>query len=380
MPIPRIETLLFQDDPEKLFGSPTSATYEERLCDLQTKYRGFSLVLPVDPPGLQQRLDLLYAKAQDELNELTLPRASVDRKPADPQQIITAFPGEYSLGRVLWQDPLCDMLACRRTLDGETRPCMARLACEEGCNGFIQREAFVLNRMGADQTTDDPFHSHFRRYLPHTLGTFTADCGDEGMLNGVLLEDLTSFRNLEEVREAFPRGVEFQTAVWIFNRLLEGLGYAHSHLVIHGGIVPCNVLIEPTDHAAKIIGWNGAAVDPMRTFERISLKHDDYEDFYPMEVSDKESPTPATDIYMAAKCMVYILNGDMRTNRLPQSVPDYLRNFLRSCLIAAPAKRPDSAWELRREFDGFMRNNYGPPRYHKFEMRPRLRLVDDDER
>jgi len=112
MPNPRIESLLFQDDPEKLFGSPTAATYDERLRDLQTKYRGFSLVLPVDTPGLQERLDVLYARAVAELDKLALPRTSIDREPTDPQQIITAFPGEYSLGRVLWQDPLCDMLAC----------------------------------------------------------------------------------------------------------------------------------------------------------------------------------------------------------------------------------------------------------------------------
>jgi len=233
--------------------------------------------------------------------------------------------------------------------------------------------------MGADQKTDDPFHGHFRRYLPHMLSAFTADCGDDGMLNGILLEDLTSFRSLEEVREAFPEGVDFQTAVWIFNRLLEGLGYAHSQLVIHGGLVPCNILIEPTDHAAKLIGWNGAAVDPVRTLDHVGVMHDDYEDFYPPEVSNKEPPTPATDIYMAAKSIIYILGGDVKTNRLPKRVPDYLQNFLRSCHITAQAMRPANAWELRREFDSFMRTHYGPPRYHKFEMPPRRRQTDNDE-
>lgn len=378
MPKPSIESLIHTADPATLFGEIRGSTSEERVRELDMKYRGFALVLPVDATEAKKKLETLYEQAKQALGKMeatATPRVRTE----PPTRIITAFPGRFELSEPLWQDALCDMFAGVRRLDGESLPCTARLAAEAECNEFIQREAFILTKLGADVPTVDPFHSHFRRYLPAMLGAFSTERGNRTAdLCGILLEDLTEFRTLSEVREAYPEGVEFQTAVWMFNRLLEGLGYVHRQSVIHGGIIPPNVLIRAEDHAAKLIGWNAAVVDPIRTQDYVRLKHDDFGSFYPPEILEKELPTPAADIFMAAKCTVYVLGGETETDKMPDRVPDYLQNFLKSCLIQNPYQRPQDAWQVRDEFYRFMQDNYGPPRFHPFAMPPRTQTDNDD--
>ncbi len=377
MPKPSIESLILSADPATLFGEIRGVTPEQRLSELDMKYRGFTLVLPVDADEAKAKLDQLYDAAKLVLG--ITPATVKNPLPETPLNVITAFPGRFELSEPLWQDALCDMYAGVRRLNGESLPCTARLAAEEECNGFIQREAHVLAKLGANAPTADPFHSHFRRYLPAMLGAFSTARGDaKESLCGILLEDLAEFRTLEEVREAYPEGVEFQTAVWMFNRLLEGLGYAHRQGIIHGGLIPPNVLIRAEDHAAKLIGWNAAVVDPQRTGDYVRLMNNDFIGFYPPEILEKELPTPAADIFMAAKCLVYVLGGETDTDKMPDSVPDYLQNFLKSCLILNPYQRPQDAWQVRDEFYRFMQDNYGPPRFHPFAMPPRKQPENAD--
>lgn len=379
---PSLEFIILNGDSDTLFGDDLSRSAEERRTELENKYRGYSLVLPVDAAVARQKLESLYAEAKRLLERQAPP---IFREPATRllggrvARTITSPPEGLKHARTLWQDSLCGMLDCRRELDGQPVDYTVRMPLFDEDGEFIRHEARILSKLGADKPTNDPFHGHFRRYLPTMLGTFATKLGDqEGYRIEIMFEDLESFRTLFEVREAFPDGAEFQTAVWMFNRLLEGLGYAHNQLVIHGGLVPCNILVRPSDHAAKLLGWNGSVVDPAKTFDHIGLMHDDYREFYPPEVTEKLTPTPATDIFMAAKCMVYVLGGDTKTDKMPDSVPDYLQNFLKSCLIARQSGRPNDAWVLRREFDEFMRSHYGPPKFHKFEMPPRERQDADE--
>lgn len=377
MPKPRLDILICSSDSTSLFGELYGVTPEERRIELDNKYRGFALVLPVDASEARAKLDKLYEEAKLTLG---VSATTIERPlPKTPFHVITGFPGRFELSEPLWQDALCDMFAGTRRLNGESLPCTARLAAEEECNGFIQHEAHILAKLGANSLTADPFHSHFRQYLPAMLGAFSIALDDSGdQLCGILLDDLTEFRTLAEVHETYPDGVEFQTAVWMFNRLLEGLGYVNRQGVIHGGLVPTNVIIRAEDHAAKIIGWNASVVDPIRTFDHVRLMNNDFIEFYPPEILEKEPPNPAADVFMAAKCMVYVLGGDVKTDRMPDEVPDYLQNFLKSCLILNPYQRPNDAWQLRDEFSQFMRDHYGPPRYHPFRM-PERKTLNEQE-
>ena len=78
--------------------------------------------------------------------------------------------------------------------------------------------------------------------------------------------------------------------------------------------------------------------------------------------------TPATDLYMAALTMVRLLGGDVGTKALPPTCPPRLRAFLRSCLIEAPARRPQHAWDLFDEFQALLKRLFSKPTFRPFMM------------
>jgi len=45
-----------------------------------------------------------------------------------------------------------------------------------------------------------------------------------------------------------------------------------------------------------------------------------------------------------------------------------VRNFLRSCLLTSPARRPDDAWDLHDELDEVLRRLVGRPTYRPLAM------------
>ena len=88
-----------------------------------------------------------------------------------------------------------------------------------------------------------------------------------------------------------------------------------------------------------------------------------YQGWYPVEVWHKQSPTPATDLFLAARCMVGLLGGEPLTGALPAAVPPRLRLFLAGVLRPHPAQRPGSADALLAEFDDLLTTLYGRRRY-----------------
>ena len=75
-----------------------------------------------------------------------------------------------------------------------------------------------------------------------------------------------------------------------------------------------------------------------------------------------------TDIFLAAKCVVYLGGGDPGSGRLPDTVPPEMQRFVRSCLLEGPRMRPDNAWELLDEFDELLHALYGPPKFFHLSM------------
>ena len=76
----------------------------------------------------------------------------------------------------------------------------------------------------------------------------------------------------------------------------------------------------------------------------------------------------ATDIFLAAKCLIYVAGGDPVAGRWPDTVPLEMRRFVDTCLFAAPRMRPQNAWDLHEEFDELLVRLFGPPKYHRLVM------------
>lgn len=199
------------------------------------------------------------------------------------------------------------------------------------------------------------------RYLQPLRDTFVAVDSARRRRTINVFERLDGWWTLDAVRSRCPR-LAIEHGVWMFNRLLEVLGYIHRQGLVHGAVVPSHVMAfsstaapSPWDHGIKLIDWCYA----VRPGTPIAAYAPPWASLYAPEVMAKRPATPATDIYMAARTIMFVL---------PASVPTYLASFLRGCALANPAARPDDAWALLDEFKDYMLRHYGRKKYVQFTL------------
>jgi len=114
----------------------------------------------------------------------------------------------------------------------------------------------------------------------------------------------------------------------------------------------------------RLVGW-GHSVPTGRRLGIVPIR---YCDWYPVEVRRHRPVGPSTDLFLAARCVVYLAGGDPLTDRMPDAVPPPMRRFFRTCLLESPAMRPDDAWALMDDFDKLLRALYGPPKFHQLSL------------
>ena len=201
----------------------------------------------------------------------------------------------------------------------------------------------------------------YRNYLPPLAESFAVEDRFARRVNVFLHEP--GLCSLEQVHERHP-ALDGRHLAWIFKRLLAVLGFCHARGTLHAAVLPCHVLIHPDNHGLRLVGW-GHSVETDRPLTTISTR---YRDWYPGEVLKKQPATPATDLFLAARCLVYLAGGDPVGDRMPDAVPAPLQRFVRACLLEGARMRPNDAWKLHDEFDELLRQVYGPPKFHELHM------------
>ncbi len=204
--------------------------------------------------------------------------------------------------------------------------------------------------------------THYAKYFPTLAESFAARDRIEKRVN--VFTHRPGLYTLEQVRHRYETGLDGRHLAWIFKRLLTAVGFAHRVGWVHGAILPPHVLLQPEEHGVQLVGWPHAtpAGGQVRT---ISTRH---RYWYPTEVLQKDPVGPPTDIYLAAKCVVYLAGGEPGTATIPAGVPEPMQRFLRACLLEGRRMRPDDAWKLLDEFDEMLRGLYGPPTFHHLTM------------
>ena len=97
----------------------------------------------------------------------------------------------------------------------------------------MRREATALTRL---QDVVDPA---LLAYFPPLVATGQRDDARSGIRRHVnLIGALGGFRSLDEVRCAYPDGVDARDAAWMWRRLLVAIGPAHRAGVVHGAVLP----------------------------------------------------------------------------------------------------------------------------------------------
>lgn len=194
----------------------------------------------------------------------------------------------------------------------------------------------------------------FYRYLPRVVAS--GKLADGRVIT--VLPWLGEYHSLAEVLSAHYMGIEAEDAVWIFKRILAGLGFVHRQGVVHGAVIPEHVLVHPVSHGAKLVDWSYS----VKAGGKVCALASGRDGIYAPEILAKQAVSPATDILMAVRTVLRVLSPD---------APTWFVTFLRGCLFVNPARRPQDAHGLHEEFDTLVKKKLGPPKYHQFNMPPR---------
>lgn len=389
--------------PEDIFGK-MKGTDEEKVTIIGVTYRNMVKIVHPDKYATEKDLLKLAQTAFVKLSQLKRDAEHKieggtygDGKPVEPPPspptepiVVKVRKQRFTVNQRLFQGDICDLYACdiqdelpkkapkeKNAWDllmdakpednyGPVRPAIFKIATNASNNDLVENEFRILTHMyPVAQVEEKNF-----RYLPKPFESFMlrGSTGTNRRVN--VLQKFEDYVSLQEILKAFPGGIDSRDMVWMFKRILVGIGFAHTKGVVHGAILPPHVIVHPKEHGARILDWC-YAIKTEGGKERVRAMAAKWQPYYAPEILAKQAPTPATDVYMAAKCAVALLGGDVATNKMPASVSGAIRGFIESCLIAAPHRRPDDAWRLHEEFDALLLRTVGKPKYRLFQMPPR---------
>lgn len=235
------------------------------------------------------------------------------------------------------------------TLDGQRSTSLIKVAKSPKDNDLLAAEARALKHLNS-------VDSKWSRHIPVLLDTFVYPQGRR-RANALVWRE--GNYTAQEVQRAYPTGLDPRHVVWIWRRTLMALGFAHDLGVVHGAVLPPHILIEPRDHAVVLVDWCYSSMAADGNRPPIKAVVGAYGSWYPEEVVAKEPPSPATDLYTAARTMHYLLGG-LEGTPVSAKAPRPLRAFFNGCLLTKQATRPQNAWLLLEEFDDLLEQMGAP--------------------
>jgi hypothetical protein len=179
--------------------------------------------------------------------------------------------------------------------------------------------------------------AHFSMRLPAPVARGTTRLPQGPEVPCVVTQALPGFcANLEEVRNAFPGGLDARHAVWMWRRLLELLGWVHKSGWTHGAVVPQHVVLNEREHGATLVSWSHS--------ER-----------------NANGRSVMADIVMAARSIDSLLGPS-------EPVPAPLRSLVDECVTGAAGT--EDAWVLKERVADAAAQAFGPPTFVPFHMPP----------
>ncbi len=203
----------------------------------------------------------------------------------------------------------------------------------------------------------------YREFIPQLVESFLLPRAVGGRQVNVFTHR-PGFFTLDAVRQRHPAGLDGRHLAWVFKRMLAILGFAHGCGFVHGAVLPPHVMIHAENHGLQLVDW----IHAVPLGQRLDFVPTAYRDWFPPEALARGRVGPATDIYLAAKCLIYLGGGDPVAERWPATMPQPMRQFLETCLYPAPRMRPQDAWKLHEEFDALLLRLFGSPKYHRLVM------------
>lgn len=378
--------------PEDLFGV-WSGTKDEVSRKAKRKFLTFvAIVHPDKHTGSQEKeraneamtvLNLLWGTAQKKITEGTYGDRNAAPKNASSGPI-TFKTGKhlYVVTKRIHSGGTCGIFEGMVQGKGAvSSSVIIRIPHTTGDNDLMEREAraFKLMKEKAKEISGDPdgkkFADLFLECVPRFLESvklFEPGMSEKKAVNILFTPQglERGWYTLEEIRKEHPDGVSTRVMAFIWRRLFEGLTFAHFSGVTHNAVTPNHVLIYAEEYRGNIIDWTASCRINER--EHVPYIDDRYRSYFPDEILDKNGiPSPSSDIFMSAWCMVYLLGGDPKEGFIPDSVEKPIREFLNRCLQPKRKLRPATAEIAYKEFQQIITDLWGPRKFVELAM-PRV--------
>jgi len=336
----QIEKALAATAPEELFGALVG-TRADKLGTLAHRYR--ELAMTVHPDRATERDRDAATRGLTRVNGMRrMAEHKIDLgvygdgRPVSASVTIRTRKNAYvTLGPSLLGD-ICELFPA----ESDTARVLLKVAKSADDNDLLDAEARTLRALHAK----DEKAPRFLRQLPELVDSMTLEDGRRANV----LPMLSEHRALTAVRGH----VDLRDTVWIAKRLFSVLGFLHARGLVHGAVTPAHVMVHPVTHGAVLTDFCYAVPHG----EKVPALSSEHRALYPQEVLRGEPAHPATDIFMAAKTLLWLLPAS--GHHVHEA-----RAFLTTCTAEKIARRPEDAWALHEELDRLMTRLLGKPVY-----------------
>lgn len=246
--------------------------------------------------------------------------------------------GKWIVGDPIAKGDLANIYIACMANGGE--PAAVKIVRDADDNDLLEQEAFALKFLHSAKDGRD-----LLRYIPRLMGTMVASDRAVNVLS--LCEKQFPLHDLV----ALVPKLDFRHAVWMVNRTLNALGFAHANGIIHGAVLPPHLMFGPKNHSLSLIDWCYSVT--AESSDHIPAYLHDWETLYPVEIKKKKQPSPATDIYMLMASM----------KRVFQEIPKEFNGLFDWCLAESQTARPQDAWRLLDRWLEAAQQKYGPPKF-----------------
>lgn len=230
---------------------------------------------------------------------------------------------------------------------GRTEEAAIKIATDQNNNDLLDNEVKVFNKL-----------SHLS--LPVLVDTFKTEdrckCIVTRYINGYDLNTIMS-------RDWYKSGVPEEHVLWMFDRLLNVIGYMHHNGIVHGNLELSNILVVPRNHNVIPLDLVFSILD----YEK-GLRYKGRNDLSAPEVSKSSTAHPASDMYSIGKCILYLLGGDIKRKTFPSGVDKRIKKFLKNFLEEDLSKRADDAWKWLHMLIKLRTELFGKRRFTYFKM------------
>ncbi|MCK9351956.1 MAG: hypothetical protein WCT49_01520 [Candidatus Paceibacterota bacterium] len=367
--------------PEDIFGPEASAKKNFRRLASMTHEDRFEDPLKARAHGLFIAVHERWEEAERKMEHGTYgdkTTAAPDKPDVGPVSFKTGK-YEYTLIRRIHSGGTCGIFEGEAlSRSGVSSPVILRVPHSTDDNDLMEREkiAFDLMKkkakaMSADKEGEDSAEMFLNRIPIFLESVKLAEPGvtDKKTVNTFFRAPgaSTGWFTLEEIREAYPKGVNTRVMTFIWNRVLEGLVFAHASGITHNAVTPNHILIHAENHYGNIIDWTASSV--IGAGEKVPYMDDRYRSYFPEEtINNSGTHSPSSDIYMSAWSMVYLLGGDSKEKIIPASVEEPMRKFLNRCLQPTRKGRPFSAEAAYKELQETAKDLFGPKKFVDLAM------------